>query len=242
MSSQRLILLSGWGVDQRVWQPLKAHWLAALTPQAIDWPGYGEMPALAADASLAQLAEAMAKPLASEAVWVGWSLGGLLATALLEYLPAPRGLILLGAGDTFCTPDGITSHELSTFQGAFQRSPAATWQSFLRRQTQGEPSPRQAYRQLRDLLGDTLPADSTTLATGLHWLATIDNRSRLMAASCPVIRLSGEHDPFIGPDQRLVSEGISNVGHCPMLSQPQALATVISRHAAQMTNPSREVL
>lgn len=242
MSSQRLILLSGWGVDRRVWQPLKAHWPASLTPQAIDWPGYGDVPALAADASLAQLAEVMAKPLASDAIWVGWSLGGLLATALLEYLPAPRGLILLGAGDTFCTPEGITSNELSVFQRAFKRAPASTWQSFLRRQTQGEPSPRQAYRQLRDLLGDTLPADSTTLTIGLHWLATIDNRPRLMAASCPIVRLTGEQDPFICPDQHLVSEDLSNVGHCPMLSQPQALAAVISRHAAQMTNPSMEVL
>lgn len=242
MSSQRLILLSGWGVDQRIWQPLQAHWPASFTPQAIDWPGYGDVSPLAADASLAQLAEVMAKPLTSDAVWVGWSLGGLLAAALLKYLPIPRGLILLGAGDTFCAPGGITSAELSLFQSAFKRSPAATWHSFLRRQAQGEPSPRQAYRQLRDILGDTLPADSTTLVTGLHWLATIDNRSRLMAASCPVVRLTGDHDPFVSSDQRRASEGIRNVGHCPMLSQPQTLAAVISRHADQMTNLSMEIL
>jgi pimeloyl-[acyl-carrier protein] methyl ester esterase len=112
----------------------------------------------------------------------------------------------------------------------------------LRWQTQGEPSPRQAYRQLQDLLGDTPPADIATLASGLHWLASIDNRPRLAAPPCPVIRLTGDHDPFISPAQRLISEPLSDVGHCPMLSQPQALATTIGHYANQMANASMAVL
>ncbi|MEH6641478.1 alpha/beta fold hydrolase [Vreelandella glaciei] len=248
MQPLRLILLSGWGIDQRIWQPLEAHWPTNLTAQAVEWPGYGGTTPLAANATLKELPDAMAEPLASDAIWVGWSLGGLLATALLAYLPPPRGLILLGAGDTFCAKDkvsatgGVTSAELSAFQRAFQRDPTATWQHFLRWQTQGEPSPRQAHRQLRDLLGDTPPADSLTLATGLHWLSTIDNRPRLAASPCPVVRLTGEHDPFISPAQHHVSKSLSGVGHCPMLSQPQALATTIGHYAHQMANASMAVL
>lgn len=248
MQPLRLILLSGWGIGQRIWQPLEAHWPACLAAQAVDWPGYGDTPPLEANAALQELADTMAEPLASDAVWVGWSLGGLLATALLAYLPPPRGLILLGAGETFCVKDeasaqgGVTSDELSAFQRAFQRDPTATWQHFLRWQTQGEPSPRQAYRQLQDLLGDTPPADITSLAAGLHWLASIDNRSRLAAPPCPVVHLTGEHDPFISPAQRRISDPLSGVGHCPMLSQPRVLAAAIVRHAAQMTNVSTAVL
>ena len=127
-------------------------------------------------------------------------------------------------------------------QCAFQRDPTATWQHFLRWQAQGEPSPRQAYRQLHDVLGDTPPADSTTLATGLHWLASIDNRPRLAVPPCPVVRLIGEHGPFISPAQRRLSELLSGVGHCPMLSQPQALAARIVYHATQMANANMAVL
>ena len=248
MQPLRLILLSGWGIDQRIWQPLEAQWPTCLTAQAVEWPGYGDTPPLAANATLQELADAMAEPLASDAVWVGWSLGGLLATALLAYLPPPRGLILLGAGDAFCVKDevsakgGVTRAELSAFQRAFQRAPTATWQHFLRWQTQGEPNPRQAHRQLRDLLGDTPPADSTTLAIGLQWLASIDNRPPLSAPPCPVMRLIGDHDPLISPDQCCISEPLSGVGHCPMLSQPQALATAIIHHANQMANVSTAVL
>ncbi|EHJ93683.1 alpha/beta fold hydrolase [Vreelandella boliviensis] len=246
MQPLRLILLSGWGIDRRIWQPLQAHWpahLAAhLTAQAVDWPGYGDAPALGANATLTELAEKMSESLTSDAVWVGWSLGGLLAAALLEELPPPRGLMLLGAGNTFCATDGVTSAELSAFRRAFQREPTATWQHFLRWQAQGEPSPRKAFRQLHDLLGDTLPADSATLATGLDWLASIDNRQRLAAAPCPVARLTGEHDPLIGPAQRRASELLTGVGHCPMLSQPQALAAKIAHHATQMASTRMAVL
>ncbi|MDQ7728069.1 alpha/beta fold hydrolase [Halomonas sp. SpR8] len=242
MQPLRLILLPGWGIDRRIWQPLQAHWPAHLTAQAVDWPGYDDTPPLAANATLTELAEVMSESLASDAVWVGWSLGGLLAAALLEELPPPRGLILLGAGNTFCATDGVTSGELNAFRRAFQRDPTATWQHFLRWQAQGEPSSRQAYRQLGDLLGDTLPADITTLATGLDWLASIDNRQRLAAAPCPVVRLTGEHDPLIGPAQRRASELLTDVGHCPMLSQPQALAAAITHHATQMASANMAVL
>jgi len=246
VSYPRLMLLSGWGIDRRIWQSLAAYWPRETEAQPIDWPGYsegdGDTPALPANATMAQLAESMATSLPHDTVWIGWSLGGLLTTALLDYLPAPQGLILLGAGATFCADDGVTTAELKAFQRAFQRDPTATWQHFLRWQTQGEPSPRQAYRQLQDLLGDTPPADITTLASGLHWLASIDNRPRLAAPPCPVVRLTGDHDPFISPAQRRISEPLSGVGHCPMLSQPQVLAAAIVRHATQMTNVSTAVL
>ncbi|WGI26007.1 alpha/beta fold hydrolase [Halomonas alkaliantarctica] len=246
MPYPRLVLLSGWGIDCRIWQSLEAYWPHETEALPLDWPGYSggdrDTPALPANVTMAQLAESMATVLSHDTVWVGWSLGGLLATALLDYLPAPKGLILLGAGATFCADDGVTTAELKAFQRAFKRDPTATWQHFLCWQAQGEPSPRQAYRQLQELLGDTPPADSTTLATGLQWLASIDNRPRLAAAPCPVVRLVGDHDPLISPAQRRISETLSGVGHCPMLSQPQPLAAAIIRHATQMANVSTAVL
>lgn len=232
----RLVLLSGWGIGRRIWQSLKTYWPSGIDAQAIDWPGYGDTPRLAPNAALAELAEAMAEPFASDAVWVGWSLGGLLATALLDYLPAPKGLILLGTGDTFCADDGVTTAELKAFQRAFKRGPTATWQHFLRWQAQGEPNPRQTYRQLVGLLGDEPPADSATLATGLGWLKSIDNRSRLAAATCPVARLVGEHDPLVSPTQRFPGKRLSGVGHCPMLSQPEALAAAIVNEATRLAS------
>ncbi|MCL7929452.1 alpha/beta fold hydrolase [Halomonas llamarensis] len=230
--SQRLVLLSGWGIDQRIWQPLESCWPASVEAHAVDWPGYGDMPALPDNATLDQLASTMAEQLPIDAIWVGWSLGGLLATALLDYLPAPRGLILIGTGERFYSDDGVTWSELASFRRAFSREPHATWRHFLRWQAQGEPNARQAHRQLQALLGDTPSANHSTLAQGLNWLATLDNGQRLHNAPCPVTRLIGEHDPLVSTSARDKAATLAKAGHCPMLSQPVQLAESLAAQAA----------
>ncbi|WP_373191337.1 alpha/beta fold hydrolase [Halomonas sp.] len=233
----RLVLLSGWGCDARLWQPLAEYWPEGLAISAPDWPGYGVRPPLAEPGSLAELAEladAMGNDLPADAVWVGWSLGGLLATALLDHLPAPRAVVLLGVGESFCHPAGIPETQLSVFRQAFARAPEATHRHFLRWQLAGEPDPRSAHRQLRALLGDgggdrLSGADPATLATGLDQLAELDNGERLARAPCPVWRVAGVRDPLLAPalresaDQRLIE-----AGHCPMLSQPASLAACLA--------------
>jgi len=230
----QLILLSGWGCDARIWRPLAPYWPDDLEVKAPDWPGYAGRLPLADPTSLNELADAMADNLPADAVWVGWSLGGLLAGALLEHLPPPRALVLLGIGERFLHPQGVSEADLAHFRDAFQRKPEATRRHFLRWQLGGEPSPRSAHRRLRAILGDAVPVSATTLAAGLEQLATLDNTSRLAAASCPVHRLVGTRDPLLAPevlaqaDQRL-----DDAGHCPMLSQPQHLATRLANIAAQ---------
>lgn len=229
---QRLVLLSGWGIDQRIWQPLDTYWPAHTEVHTVDWPGYGDTPAQAEPATLDTLASAMADQLPSNAVWVGWSLGGLLASALLDKLPAPRGLVLIGTGGQFCSDDGVSKAELASFQRAFSRDPDATWRHFLRWQTQGEPNARHAHQQLRAMLGDTPSATNSTLSQGLHWLATLDNTQRLQEAPCPVIQLVGEYDPLVSSSTRAQAINLAHAGHCPMLSQPAQLVATIASQAA----------
>ncbi|WP_163560207.1 alpha/beta fold hydrolase [Halomonas sp. NO4] len=227
-----LVLLAGWGCDARIWQPLAPHWPAGWKIHAPDWPGYAGREALAEPASLAALADAMADDLPVDAVWVGWSLGGLLAGALLDHLPAhrshPQGLILLGMGPRFCHPRGITASELAAFRRAFRRAPAATLAHFRRGQLAGEPAPRTAHRRLRDLLGEAPSADTPTLAAGLDWLATLDVECPLAEAPCPVRTLAGADDPLLAPPLREAADRcLDGAGHCPMLSQPKALADAL---------------
>lgn len=229
----RLVLLSGWGCDARIWQPLAEHWPEGVSVTTPDWPGYGGRDPLAAPDSLDALAEAMARELPADAIWVGWSLGGLLAGALLEHLPLPRGLILLGMGARFCDPAGVTRAELSAFRRAFARDPQATLAHFQRWQLGGEPSPRDAHRRLRALLGGGPCADPASLAAGLRWLENLDLTSTLADADCPVIRLVGACDPLQAPAVIASAELVlEHAGHCPMLSRPAALAEALVTLAA----------
>ncbi|RTR05267.1 alpha/beta fold hydrolase [Halomonas nitroreducens] len=225
----RLVLLSGWGCDARIWQALDGHWPPGIAVSAPDWPGYGQQPESHEPDCLADTARGMAEALPTQAVWVGWSLGGLLAEALLDHLPAPRALVVIGMGPRFCHPDGVDGEELATFRRAFRRDPEATRAHFLRWQLRGEPSPRAAHRQLLGLIGQAPPAGLTTLAAGLDQLARLDASRRRGVAPCPVYRLAGEADPLLAPAAREAADWrLAKAGHCPMLSQPERLAALLT--------------
>ncbi|APX92792.1 alpha/beta hydrolase [Halomonas sp. 1513] len=235
----RLTLLHGWGVDARIWHTLAPHWSNGWEVATPDWPGYGEQPALDRPADLDALAAAMADALPADAVWVGWSLGGLLAAALSQTLPAPRGLIMLGMGPRFHHPAAVSEAALNDFCRAFARAPAASWRHFLRWQAGGEASPRDTYRRLTGLLGDTPPAALPTLSAGLAQLGELDAQHLVSAAPCPVAWLYGTRDPMLAPDGLPPgAEALPDSGHCAMLSQPAALACALQRLADGLSHTS----
>jgi pimeloyl-[acyl-carrier protein] methyl ester esterase len=120
---------------------------------------------------------------------------------------------------------GISRRELEAFRRAFARDPEVAYQHFLRLQLQGEPAPRNAHRQLLDLLGSTSGADITTLTAGLDQLAELDNGDRLANPPCPLWRIAGEGDPMLATALRDSADlRLPDSGHCPMLSQPNLLA------------------
>ncbi len=224
----KLVLLSGWGIDARIWQPLAPYWPDDVEVTTPDWPGYAvqALDEMLAPDDLAGFGRRMAAALPADAVWVGWSLGGLLACALLAHLPAPRTLVMLGTGPRFCSMEGVTPQELGTFRRAFARSPEATWQHFLRWQLQGEPDPRTARRRLLDLIGRKPSAPHSTLAMGLIQLATLDVAPILAAPPCSVLRMAGQQDPLLSPASRHAADvTLSATGHCPMLTRPDLLAS-----------------
>ncbi|WP_148253786.1 alpha/beta fold hydrolase [Aidingimonas lacisalsi] len=234
-----LVLLSGWGIDARIWRPLASHWPAdwqVLTP---NWPGYRGSSPLDSPLDMTELARRMAGQLPGDSLWVGWSLGALLAARLLTHLPRPSALIILGMGKRFTTPNtdgrGVNDAEFAMFRRAFARDPAATWAHFLRWQLGGEPEPRRSHRQLRDLLGDAPPADVTTLRHGLEQLHELDIGDTLEHPPCPIHSLRGNDDPLIPPGSDHAP--LPGCGHCPQLSQPDALAKrVISIAERQVTH------
>ncbi|MDI4636194.1 MULTISPECIES: alpha/beta fold hydrolase [Halomonadaceae] len=228
----RLVLLSGWGIDARIWQPLMTSLPTDIDVSTPDWPGYGTRQGTDTPEDLTTLARAMADDLRQDSLWVGWSLGGLLATALLKHLPAPKSLVLLGMRERFTTLDaargGVTPSALATFNDAFQHDPLAAWRHFLRWQLSGEPSPRHAHRQLQALIGKEPPATYASLAIGLDWLERLDNTGICASPPCPILTVTGERDPLTAiadpASAHHMSRSIEQAGHCPQLSQPQILA------------------
>ncbi|MFC3286342.1 alpha/beta fold hydrolase [Litchfieldella rifensis] len=254
----KLVLLSGWGIDARIWQPLQSHWPEGVSVSTPDWPGYGDREPLADPQDLAALAATMAADLDPDAVWVGWSLGGLLAAHLLAYLPTPRALVMLGMGPRFVSDShnsnsAVSRVEFKAFQRAFHRDAESTWQHFLRWQLSGEPAPRPAFERLLDLIGQVPPATHATLLAGLVQLGTLDATAIVANPPCPMLRCQGVRDPLASREQARGGQDsdkwatmgsallIEEAGHCPQLSQPVALVGYLSdiayRHAPSAGRP-----
>nr|WP_300307932.1 alpha/beta fold hydrolase [Halomonas sp.] len=232
----KLVLLSGWGIDARIWQPLSSYWPADISVTAPDWPGMGQRPALARPESQEALAKAMVDDMPADAIWVCWSLGALQAALLSPTLSPPQGLMLLGMGHRFCHPHGVSKAELAQFHRAFLRDPVAARESFLRWQASGEPSPRDAMRQLRTLLAAGSPPDVETLEAGLKLLAHADISAILANFPGFVVTLCGAQDPLLAPSVRnSMDVQLLSAGHCPMLSRPEALAETIVQQARRMS-------
>ncbi|MBZ9568921.1 alpha/beta fold hydrolase [Modicisalibacter tunisiensis] len=225
----KLVLLSGWGIDARIWQPLAPYWPDGVEVITPDWPGYRASPGLERANDLAALAEAMRGTRPAEAVWIGWSLGALLAAALLDHLPTPRGLIRLGMAERFTDAPGcrVSFAELRAFRRAFRRDPEAIRQRFLARQLGGEAQPDQALQALTRLIGPRPPADTATLDAGLAWLATLETTGPLARSGCPNATLIGEHDPLFDAAALSEAEVLPGTGHCPQLAMPERLARTL---------------
>ncbi|HSQ08844.1 MAG TPA: pimeloyl-ACP methyl ester esterase BioH [Chromatiaceae bacterium] len=234
-----LVLLHGWGMNAAVWEGLPGPLMEAAT--LIELPGHGScgLPERATD--LAAWADACLAAAPERAVWLGWSLGGLVALAAA--LRAPQrvaGLILMTATPRFVQapdwPAAMAWATLNQFHDGLLADPAGTLDRFLALQVRGSAAARETLRTLRRELAARPAPDPRALALGLDLLRDCDLRGRLGELTCPSLWLFGSHDtlvpaavaPAVGallPEARV--EVIRGAAHAPFLSHPEETRALI---------------
>lgn len=233
-AAAELVFLHGWGMNAAVWR----HWLADFSPEvrlrSLELPGHGHSPWDPAWTTLGDWAEACLEAAPERAVWVGWSLGGLVA--LEAALRAPRrvaGLVQLTATPRFVRaadwPAAMEAATLARFHAELRADPAATLPRFLALQVRGGEAAHATLRRLRrELAGSPAPVDGA-LNIGLALLRDSDLRARLRHLSCPSLWLFGRHDTLVPGDTAaalaaLLPEArwhvIPGAAHAPWLSHP----------------------
>lgn len=199
-----LVLLHGWGMNAAVWGPLAEELAHDFRVTCIELPGHGESRPLASG-SLADWAAACLDAAPERAVWLGWSLGALLA--LQAALQAPRRVsrLLLAAGTPRFVqgpdwPHAVPRATLEQFASALVRDPLATLDRFLALQVRGSPDARDTLRRLREGIRQRPPARPHALEQGLGLLGEGDLRSHLAAVDCPSLWLLGQRDTLVPPE------------------------------------------
>src|SRR5690606_37953635 len=147
-----LVLLHGWAMHGGVLASLADALADDFRIHVVDLPGHGssreETPG-----GLAITARRIAERI-PPAIWLGWSLGGLVALrAALDVPQRVRGLVLIAASPRFVRgpdwPDGVPPEVFAQFAEGLDRDYRATIVRFLALETLGSPHAQSELRGLR---------------------------------------------------------------------------------------------
>ena len=230
-----LVLLHGWGFNGDIWDDIAAELAQEWHLYQVDLPGHGRSPMC--DYTLPSLTKELATYLPSKAIWMGWSLGGLLAMAMARYYPV-RALVLVSTSPRFIItdnwPHAITPAVLKKFSQQLQGDTSGTLQRFLALQV----SNRSQLRYLKMFLKKTCAPQVSALAGGLQLLQNTDLRSELPHILCPALLCLGGCDTLvpIGVEKdcqqcwpNLQTVCIKPAAHIPFLSHPDIFMPLIKR-------------
>ncbi|ALN17576.1 alpha/beta fold hydrolase [Ectopseudomonas mendocina] len=226
-----LILLPGWGLDGAVLQPLADALGYELSVQVPALPRLGS-------AATADWLDELDTRLPHDCWLAGWSLGGMLATALAARRGERcRGLITLASNACFVAsdtwPTAMPAQTYAAFYESCQDNAGATLKRFAMLCAQGGADARGLSRQLQRHLSSS---DESALLAGLRLLASLDSRAALAAYSGPQLHLLAEQDalvPAAAGDALLALlpagevDVLEECGHAFVREQADALATLM---------------
>ncbi len=208
------------------------------TVNLIDLPGHGLNHEAPLSSDLTQLAaEAAALP---RGLWLGWSMGGMLALNLaLKYPSQVSALIMLCATPCFVSqphwPHGTDGQVLQQFANNLQQDVKQTIQTFLALEVMGVDDERGQLRVLKQKVFERPLPSEQALTAGLRLLQQVDLAAELKNLKTPSLWISGRRDRLVLPaamqQAALMAGGqyqmLRGSGHAPFIRQADALAQLI---------------
>ncbi len=227
-----MVLLHGWGATSRVWDDVVVGLQSEYDLLPVHLPGHDE--SWLSEGSLLELAleliDKLEQMASGKAVFLGWSLGGLLAMQVAMLRPdLVRALLLVASTPVFVRQKNwdvaVSPEEFDSFYRLYERDPRKLLQRFIALQAQGDVNSRKVTKGLKSA--------SASCESSLRWGLDCLRESSLLLGlgelQMPVYMLFGEEDALV-PRQvasRLADRfGIHTelwraTGHAPFLSDPE---------------------
>lgn len=239
-SGPALVLLHGWGLHGGVFAPLQAQLRQHFTLYTVDLPGHGLSQQHPVPAHLADWAGAVLEQV-PPALWLGWSLGGLVAQQAALQAPAQlHGLVCLASSPCFVRkadwPHGIAPDVLTGFIAHMQAHYADTVDRFLALDLINLPGGQQAAARLRDALLAVGHPSTQGVERGGRLLLETDLRAQLPGLRVPSCWLAGQRDRLAAPASmaaaatlapRAQSLTVAGTGHAPFLGDTAAVGRLV---------------
>lgn len=210
-----LVLLHGWGLNSAVWQPLIESLPDDFTQffniVTLDLPGFGvNVSVEITPYSLANICQSITNTITKPAIYVGWSLGGLVATEMaLRFPEKVLALITVASTPRFIEEKvqveeniqvlwpGIKANILAAFHQQLHVDIEKTINGFLKIQAMGSPHIRQDIKKISQLVFQHKMASQVTLDQSLTLLESSDYRQTLQNVTQPFFRLYGNADSLV---------------------------------------------
>lgn len=238
-----IVLIHGWGLNSAIWQPLAEKLKAHMEVISISLPGFGDnIDHTIEPYSLANVSELIVNSVNQPAIYLGWSLGGLVATNIaITYPEKALGLVTVASSPYFVAEDawpGIDADVLSLFHRQLSKDTTKTIDNFLKIQAMGSTSVRDDIKHIRELVMQYEIPSKQTLSHSLLLLEQVDLRAKLKQISVPFLRLYGRLDSLVPKKVIPIISALApkseevmfeHASHAPFISDPEAFFNALSK-------------
>jgi len=202
-SGPDLVLLHGWAMHAGIFAPLSERLAKTFRVHLVDLPGHGYSRDDLDNLDPAPCAAMLARRV-PRALWIGWSLGGIVALhAALDRADQVRGLAMIASSPRFVSapdwPHGVELEIFEQFDAGLRNDWRATIERFLALEALGSEHTQACLHELRARVFERGEPALAALETGMHVLETTDLRSRLPQLAAPSLWLAGRRDRLVPP-------------------------------------------
>ena len=253
-----LVLLHGWAVNRHVFADLVTRLSPRFEVHSVDLPGHGDSVRIGCDPDPGAIAARVFDAVPDNAVWVGWSLGGMIALA--GALAAPeriRALVMVASSPRFSRTHGwrhaMEEETIGRFAGRLRDDYGTALWDYLALQFPGVGRSDPRIRALHEAQYAAPPAHDAITA-GERILLDADLREASAGVRVPSLLVTGALDAMVlekvAADWNaiwpgLVTERIAGAAHSPFNTHPEAFIDALdrflgARSTAHATRPSKE--
>jgi pimeloyl-[acyl-carrier protein] methyl ester esterase len=196
-----LVLIHGWAMHSGIFAPLTHRLAAHFRVHLVDLPGHGASAASDLTLDPTACAEALLERL-PRALWIGWSLGGVIALhAALARADKVCGIVEIAASPRFVLGadwlHGVAREIFAQFSAGLQRDYRGTIERFLALETLGSDHAQSELRELKTQVFVRGEPSLAALEQGLRVLDRTDLRARLGELKMPSLWIAGRRDRLV---------------------------------------------
>lgn len=236
-----LVMLHGWAMHSGIWGGVVDALAGEFRVHLVDLPGHGVNRTVELFADLDTVTDQILCDL-PDAMWLGWSLGGLVALkAALRQPPKVQKLVLVGATPSFSRQEnwewGLDATARQAFSDGLENHFEETMKQFYM-QTFGPNQVDEGLARLGGLpLHKNLPGRQTLL-TGLQLLYANNLLPVLSECQKPALYLGGSRDRTILPESFKQAASlmpnarvsiITGAGHAPFISHEEVFLNIVCK-------------